>query len=303
MTQQNIDLLAAYWTIAGDVYPCAPTEVSPFPLEARAAAAAKAGWKGIGLVLDDLKATVARVGVAGVRNILADHGMRHFELEILVDWYHEGDTRKVSDAFKRDVIELGGQLDMRNLKIGASFADPGPADFPRMAAEFATLCQEVNKIGATVSLEFMPFSIVRNIADGLAIVQAADQPNGGLTVDTWHVVRSGDTFDKVAAIPGRFIKSVELDDADRDVVGTLFEDTRFRRRLCGEGAYDVPDFIGAVQQAGFTGPYYGVEMISETFRKLPLEEMAKRAFDTTMAQFDALARRQAAAAAKTATTI
>ncbi|MES2262832.1 MAG: sugar phosphate isomerase/epimerase [Pseudomonadota bacterium] len=293
MTQQHIDLLAAYWTIAGDVYPCAPTEVSPYPLEARAEAAAKAGWKGLGLVLDDLKATIARVGVAGVRNILADNGMRHFELEILVDWYQDGELRAASDRFKRDVIELGGALGMCNLKIGASYADPGPADFPRMAAEFARLCEEVGQVGATVSLEFMPFSIVRNIDDGLAIVQAADQANGGLTVDTWHVARSGDPFSKIATIPGRFIKSVELDDADEKVVGTLFEDTRFNRRLCGEGFYDTVEFIDAVQQAGFTGPYYGVEMISTSHRKLPLEEMARRAYDTTIAQFDKLAARKA----------
>jgi sugar phosphate isomerase/epimerase len=295
MMQNNVDLLAAYWTIAGDVYPCSPTEVSPFPLEARAEAAAKAGWKGLGLILDDLKATIARVGVAGVRNILADHDMRHFELEILVDWYKEGELRAASDRFRRDVIELGAQLGMRNLKIGASFADPGPADFPRMAAEFARLCEEVAQAGATVSLEFMPFSIVRNIDDGLAIVQAADQPNGGLTVDTWHVARSGDPFGKIATIPARFIKSVELDDADEQVVGTLFEDTRFNRRLCGEGAYDTVAFIDAVQQAGFNGPYYGVEMISSAHRMLPLEEMARRAYDTTIAQFDKLAARKAAA--------
>jgi sugar phosphate isomerase/epimerase len=292
-SQANIELLAAYWTIAGDVYPCAPNEVSPYPLEARAAAAAKAGWKGIGLILDDLKATIARVGVAGVRNILADNGMKYFELEILVDWYQVGGLRANSDRFRRDVVELGGELGMCNLKIGASHNDPGPADFPRMAAEFATLCEDIGRIGATVSLEFMPFSIIRNIEDGLKIVQAADQPNGGLTVDSWHVARSGDAFDKIAGIPGRFIKSVELDDADEKVVGTLFEDTRFNRRLCGEGSFDMPAFIGAVQQAGFAAPYYGVEIISEPFRRLPLEEMARRAFDTTMAQFTALdARKQ-----------
>ncbi|WP_211462640.1 sugar phosphate isomerase/epimerase family protein [Collimonas silvisoli] len=292
MNENSIDLLAAYWTIAGDVYPCAPSEVSPFPLQARAEAAAKAGWKGIGLVLDDLKAAVAQVGVSGVRNILADNGMKHFELEILVDWYKSGELRAASDQFRRDVIELGGALGMRNLKIGASFADEGPADFPRMAAEFAKLCEEVSSVGATVSLEFMPFSIVRNIQDGLAIVEAADQPNGGLTVDTWHVVRGGSSYDEIAKIPSRFIKSIELDDADEQVVGTLFEDTRFNRRLCGEGVYNAPAFIEAVQQAGFAGPYYGVEILSQSFRKLPLEEMAKRAFDSTMAQFAAVEARK-----------
>ena len=74
--------------------------------------------------------------------------------------------------------------------------------------------------------------------------------------------------------------------------------TRFNRQLCGEGFYDIPGFIGAVQQAGYTGTYYGVEMISESYRRLPLEVMAQRAFDTTMAQFAALEARKAKQAAQ-----
>ena len=53
-----------------------------------------------------------------------------------------------------------------------------------------------------------------------------------------------------------------------------------------------------MQQAGYTGKYYGVEMISESYRRLPLDVMAKRAFDTTMAQFAALEARKAKQAAQ-----
>jgi hypothetical protein len=35
MNIKDIDLLASYWTIAGDTYPGAPSEVSPFPLRER----------------------------------------------------------------------------------------------------------------------------------------------------------------------------------------------------------------------------------------------------------------------------
>ena len=80
------ELLAAYWTLAGDVYPGAPTEVSPFPLEERAAAAAAAGYTGMGLVHEDLVAVAARIGYAGIRRVLADHGIRHVEVEFLNDW-------------------------------------------------------------------------------------------------------------------------------------------------------------------------------------------------------------------------
>lgn len=297
MSASQIDLLAAYWTLAGDVYPCAPSEVSPYPLQDRAAAAAKAGWTGLGLVLSDLQATIDKQGLAGVRHILDDNGIKHFELEILVDWYTDDERRIKSDAFRRDVIELGGALGMKNLKIGASHLDRNPPSTAKMADEFAKLCQDVAEVGATVSLEFMPFSPIRGIADSLAIVEAADQPNGGLTVDNWHVCRGGGSYEDVARIPARFLKSVELDDAVDEIQGTLFDDTRFQRRLCGEGSFDPPAFIQAVQVAGFAGPYYGVEIISEHFRRLPLDVMAKRAFDSTMAQFEAAKARSAKPAA------
>jgi sugar phosphate isomerase/epimerase len=285
MATKNVDLLAAYWTLAGDVYPCAPDEVSPYPLRDRAVAASKAGWKGLGLVLVDLEATIKKEGVAGVRSILNDNGMKHFELEILVDWYADGERRKNSDIFRKSVIELGAALGMKNLKIGVSHLEENLPPLQKLVDEFGRLCQDVAQVGATVSLEFMPFSPVRNIADGLAIVQGADQPNGGLTVDNWHVCRAGDTYEDVAKIPSKYIKSVELDDAVEKVVGTMFDDTRFSRRLCGEGVFEPRKFVQAIQTAGFDGPYYGVELISESFRKLPLDVMAKRAFDTTLAQF------------------
>ncbi|WP_290872223.1 sugar phosphate isomerase/epimerase [Aquabacterium sp.] len=286
MSAPKPELLAAYWTIAGDVYPCALTEISPFPLRERAEAASAAGWKGIGLILDDLKHSVEVYGIQGVRSILQDNGLKYFELEILVDWYRDGALRAKSDTFRKEVIELGAQLGMRNLKIGASHLDEGPIDHAHLADEFAKLCQDVAQAGASVAIEFMPFSIIRNIDDALKIASQANQPNGGLMVDTWHVARGGSDYAEVAKIPAHLITGVELDDANTEIIGTLFEDTRFQRQLCGEGAMNCPAFIDALMDAGCKLPYFGVEIISEKFRKLPLKEMAKRAYDTTARQFE-----------------
>ena len=48
---RQIELLASYWTIAGDRYPGGPTEVSPFSLRERCEAASAAGYTGLGLVI------------------------------------------------------------------------------------------------------------------------------------------------------------------------------------------------------------------------------------------------------------
>jgi sugar phosphate isomerase/epimerase len=281
------ELLAAYWTLAGDVYPCAANEISPFPLRDRCEAAMRAGWRGVGLILDDLEHNVAKYGLSGIKNILEDTGMKYFELEIHMDWYMDGEARVKSDECRRKFIDLGGELGMRNLKIGASPFDKNPADFARMTDEFAKLCQDVATVNATVAIEFMPFSPIRNVADALKIAKGADQDNGGLMVDHWHVARAHTPYSEVAQIPARFIKGVEMDDVAAEVKGSLFDDSTFNRQLCGEGAGDCRAFVAALDQAGCTLPYYGVELISEVHRKFPLDEMAKRAYDTTVAQFDA----------------
>lgn len=290
MTTQKPELLAAYWTIAGDVYPGAPTEVSPYPLQARAAAAARAGYTGMGLVHADLVANTRTMGLAGIKRVLDDHGIRHVEVEFLGDWYQPAsDPRRVaSDQARRELLESAAVLGARNLKISPMLFDDNPPDVPLMRDEFARLCEEARGVGTNVLIEMMPFTNVKTIDQAMAIIAGADQPNGGILLDIWHVARGGMDYSEIAKIPARFLKGVELDDANREVVGTLFEDTRFQRQLCGQGSFNPPAFIAAVIAAGFDAPYYGIEIISESFRKQPLDVMAKTSFDTAIQQFEKL---------------
>ena len=282
------ELLAAYWTLAGDVYPGAPTEVSPFPLEARAAAAAAAGYTGMGLVHEDLIAVTARIGYAGIRRILADHAIRHVEVEFLNDWYLDVDdpARHASDRARRELLEAAAELGARNLKVSPHLFDEGEADVPRIRDAFSALCEEARAVNTTIAIEMMPFTNLDTLERAMAVIAGADEPNGGILLDIWHVARGGIPYDDIATIPTRYIAGVELDDAGQEIVGTLFEDTRFRRRLCGEGVFDVPSFVAAVAEAGFAGPYYGVEIISESYRRQPLEVMARTSYETTRRQID-----------------
>ena len=59
------------------------------------------------------------------------------------------------------------------------------------------------------------------------------------------------------------------------------------RRLCGEGQFDLSGFVAALGQAGYDGPF-GVEILSDALRALPLDEAARRSFDTA-APFCAIA--------------
>ena len=71
----EIELIAGYWTLAGDTYPFAKSEVSPFPLRNRIEAAASAGYKGIGLLHVDLMAAVRKHSLHEIKSMLKYNGM------------------------------------------------------------------------------------------------------------------------------------------------------------------------------------------------------------------------------------
>ncbi|MFI9459035.1 sugar phosphate isomerase/epimerase family protein [Acinetobacter sp. NPDC052428] len=281
------DLLAAYWTLAGNVYPGAPTEISPFTLQQRVEAASKAGWKGIGLVLSDLQATLEQNSLATIRQLFKDNDIKYFELEILLDWYLTGEDRKVSDYERSKMIELGAELGMCNLKIGAKPFENSPNSLENMAEEFSKLCKEVAQVNANVALEIMPFSRLATLEDGLKVVDTGDS-NGGLCLDIWHLARGNIDFEKISMVPAHLIKSVELNDAAEEIQGDLFNDSTHHRKLCGQGSYDIPLFLNEIKKAGFNQPYYGVELISQEQRILTLDQMAKNAYETTISAFNSV---------------
>ena len=83
-------IIASYWTIAGDCYPGGKTEISPYGFEIRVAAAAEAGYRGIGLVHADIRHLRNTLGFRRVRTILDTHGIRDLEVEIFSDWFADG---------------------------------------------------------------------------------------------------------------------------------------------------------------------------------------------------------------------
>jgi sugar phosphate isomerase/epimerase len=118
MTADNIELIAAYFTLAGDVYPFGPTQISPFPFRERVEAAARAGWKGIGLIPDDVDATVEKIGYAEMKRILAANGIKYVELEFLVDWHRDGEPRRKSDELRARLLAIAETFGARNIKVG-----------------------------------------------------------------------------------------------------------------------------------------------------------------------------------------
>ena len=287
MKIENIELCASYWTVAGPVFPGAPTEISPFSLQERAEVCGRVGWRGMGFVLDDTVAAVEHYGMPTVRRIFSDNGIRHLELEFLVDWHLTCEKRSASNAYFDRLLEFGAELGIEKIKIGGGVFEEGEPDVPAMRTALAAICERAAPLNIDIVIEFLPFASINSIARGVALFEGLGTTNGGLLVDTWHIERGGMTADDIRKMPRDLLKAVELDDAGPDVIGTLFNDSTHYRRLCGEGSIDIASQVQAILDVGYRG-YWGVEVISAYHRHLPLEMAARQAFDTTMRQFQSV---------------
>lgn len=280
--QEPVELLASYWTIAGGALPHTDREYSPFDFKDRVAAAARAGFKGLGIWHADLDHTLERRSLQEMKRILDDHGMKHLELEFLRDWFVGDDRKKRSDIEKKKLFEAAQALGARHVKVGDFAQTRTP--MPQLIESFAALCQEAAAYGTRIGFELMPFAMIDTLPDALAMVEGAGASNGGIILDTWHVAKLGIPYEELAHIPLECLVSVELNDGTYQAPWSLFEDTVHHRRYCGEGEFDVPRFVACVRKTGYQGPF-GIEVLSEKLRRMTLEELTERAFHTTMEQF------------------
>jgi sugar phosphate isomerase/epimerase len=279
---KNVELLASYWTIAGGALPHTDREYSPFDFEDRVEAAAKAGFKGMGIWHADLAHILERRSLKEMKQILDDNNMKYLELEFLTDWFLDGEQKKQSDIRKKMLLAAAEALGARHVKVGDFLRQKTP--MPRLIESFAALCADAADHGTRIVFELMPFGMIDTLEEALTMVAGAAAKNGGIVFDLWHIVKLGIPYEEVARVPPQYLLAVELNDGTFKAPWSLHEDTVNHRRLCGEGEFDVKSFIDCLQKAGYAGPY-GIEVLSEELRQKSLEELTTRSFNTTMQQF------------------
>jgi sugar phosphate isomerase/epimerase len=273
----DTDLISLYWTTAG-IFP-GRGEISRFDFKDRVQAAARAGFKGIGIWHTDLEHILQYRTLKEMKKILDDNGIKHVELEFLNDWFLEGARKVESDSRKKRLFEASEALHAKHVKVGDFYNETRP--LTRITEAFAVLCKEAENYDATIGFEIMGCAMIDNIKDALSMVKTAGAKNGGLIIDIYQVANLGMTYEEIASIPLEYLTSVELNDGT--LPGNPNHDPS-NRRFCGEGEYDIKGFIKCVKNMGYNGPW-GVEVISDKLAMLSLKELSTRAFNTTMAEF------------------
>ncbi|HET6952340.1 MAG TPA: TIM barrel protein, partial [Acidimicrobiales bacterium] len=161
---------------------------------------------------------------------------------------------------------------------GAAFLVP-PDD-----AAVATLerCADVlAPHGVRLTIEFVPYSGVRTVAEAAAVAERIGWERAGLLVDSWQTHAAAQVT-AVAALPPHAVALVQVADArlplGDDVVGA----SRDRRVLPGDGDIDLAAFVAAVDATGYAGPV-SPEVLSAQDRSTAPAEFASAALATVRA--------------------
>ena len=263
-----------------DLVLCSPP-VAHIPLLERLAPARDAGFAGISVTPGDLWALEEQgLPLDEVSKQIADHGLALAEVDCIGCWL-PSQVGAPADARFRDllmtltperVIDVAARAGARSV-VAVEMMGVTPS-LDEAADAFARLCDMAAGHGLPVHMEFLPFGGIPALATAWAIVEAAGRPNGGLTLDSWHLFRSGSTLDQLAAIPGDRIMTVQINDAPILPAADLFAETMSGRMLPGEGGFDLTGFIRTLDRIGSTAPI-GVEVFSEAQAGQTMDEISR----------------------------
>jgi sugar phosphate isomerase/epimerase len=285
----TVELANAYWTSAGPVEVHFGREWSLFDWSERCAQAAETGFVGLGLWHADVEHQLEQHSLEDMRRALDDNGLRCYELEFLGDWFLDEDdeARKTADATRRMLFEAAAALDAHHVKAGNI---GGPAcDMPRLKEAYAELVADAAEHcpGSRVLYEFMPFDVnVQSIESALEVMDGVD--NTGVVIDTWHMGKLGIQPDDLRKIPLERLGWIELSDGQYEDMEDTLDEVINRRKLPGEGEFDIRGYVRVASEMGYAEPW-GVEVLSEDLRALPLDEMYRRSYESALAQFEPVA--------------
>ena len=251
--------------------------------EERLAAAVAGGFSDVSMFPIDYK-SARETGLSDedMRKRIAASGVRVAVIDPLTKWLPSWDPPEsmseedvaFSDFEVDEVLHMADALGAESISVIETFGNEVPVDVG--AESFAAICDRAAEQGLRVHVEFIPFSGIPDLKTAWEIVRRADRPNGGLVFDVWHYYRGQPDHDLLRTVPGEKIFVVQWSDARAEQEGSLMEDMMNRRRLPGNGDFDLATVASILDEIGAT-PSMGVEIFSEELRAIPPEEAGRQA--------------------------
>lgn len=252
-------------------------------LRAFCEAAGAAGFSAISLAAHQYKdARKSGLSDADIRSLLADNGLKLAELEAIFDWLNPLPSGQDA-GFSLD-LPIFGHAEREFYAIAEAIGAPSvtavdpfetTAPLDRLVEAFGGLCDRAAEHGLRVNLEFQSWGPVPSLMSGWEIVRTAGRPNGGLTLDTTHLTRSG-SREFLRSVPADRIFTTQFSDGPATRIGDAYFDASNREMLC-EGDFGLPAILRDLEEMGCSAPV-GFEAISSELSAMPPKDAARLAF-------------------------
>jgi 2-keto-myo-inositol isomerase len=222
------------------------------PLEQQIDLARHAGFRQIGLWLKDVEASMAQGhSLADIKAKLDAAGLHVAEFCFLGGW-QDADEAKLKEVLTqtRRICEISKAL---GCDIVVTVPALGPGWLKGAPERFRQVCQAASEHGVRIAVEFPGIAAeVHDLRSARDLVAAADCPNGGLIIDTFHFFLGGsklEDFDRMA--PGE-IFLVHVSDAMKLPLEKL-RIPHDNRTFPGEGTIDFSPIFQQLKRLKYDG--------------------------------------------------
>lgn len=250
------------------------------PFDIRIAAAGAAGFDAVGMLHREYVKLVETEGrlPQDIIDQAAEHQLRIVEIEAVRGWSTATESGPQTAGLET-CVEMAAVFGARHITAVGAF----DGTIEQATEGFARLCDRAADVGAQVGLEPIPVQEAPDVATARRIVEGAGRSNGGLCVDSWHLIRGGAHWDQLEALPGELVTSIQINDGTIEPEHDHYiNDCLWNRRLCGDGEFDLDRFIQTLDAIGSTAPY-SIEIISTDLWAQDPFDVAQRIADTTHA--------------------
>lgn len=248
-----------------------PFELTFDQLESSLAATADAGYTGISVWPFTLG--MAGVDASWLADRLDELELSHPVAEAAFGWLNA--DRDAAAAEVASLSSYAAAVGSRELVAVTMETSLPPMD--EVASSFRALCLAAADAGLGVSVEFLPWTGIPDLATAWEILQRADCDNSGIMVDTWHWFRQpgGPNPDLLRQIPAEKLRVVQLCDAAAELPDEMdiATETMTARLLPGDGAVDFAEVLGIITGSG-AAPIWFPEVFSSTLAAAGPQTMA-----------------------------
>lgn len=256
------------------------TPVARVPFLDRLKPVRAAGFDGISIQPQDVSQLEdAGIGAGELKARVADSGLAIAEMDCIATWlpqhFERTDTRFGGQLLKLTpdrVIPSAARVGARSVTIAEIYGVTPSTD--EAASVLAPICRKAADEGLIVHLEFAPFGGIKTLTQAIAIVEATGCANAALTIDSWHFFQGGSTLAQLGQVSGARIGSVQLNDGVIEPADDPLTACMTRRRLPGEGAFDLVGLVRTLDRIGSTAPI-GIEVFTEELPTQSIEKIAR----------------------------